>query len=161
MSDLTAEELRRLLSYDAQTGLFTRNGKIVGTLNTWGYVQICVKNKRYLAHRLAWLYIYGKWPATQIDHINRRKTDNRAINLREVTNSENAQNSGAHKDNAGGTRGIYFDKSRNRWVAELCLNDKVVFKQRFKEKLDAINARAKAEEQFHPYRPCETESNTL
>jgi len=154
MSDLTAEDLRRLLSYDEQTGLFTRDGKIAGVLNSWGYVQIRVKGRNYMAHRLAWLYVRGQWPANQIDHINRRKTDNRIINLREATNSENAQNAGAHKDNAAGARGIYFDKSRNRWVAELCLNDKVVFKQRFKDKLDAVNARARAEEQFHPYRPC-------
>lgn len=156
MSNLTAEELRRLFSYDAQTGLFERNGQTVGILNSNGYVQVRIHGKLYMAHRLAWLYVHNRWPENQIDHINRRKTDNRLINLREVTQSQNAQNAGAHKDNAAGTRGIYFDKSRNRWVAELCLNDKVVFKQRFKEKLDAINARAKAEEQFHPYRPCET-----
>lgn len=156
MSDFNAEKLRSLLSYDEHTGLFTRDGNVTGTLNSWGYVQVRVNGKVYMAHRLAWLYVYGQWPQNQIDHINRRKTDNRIINLREATASENAQNVTAHKDNAAGARGIYFDKSRNRWVAELCLNDKVVFKQRFKDKLAAINARAKAEEQFHPYRPCET-----
>ncbi|MFW4291481.1 HNH endonuclease [Salmonella enterica subsp. enterica serovar Paratyphi C] len=46
-----------------------------------GYIRIYINKKWYLAHRLAWLYVTGKWPINVIDHINRNKADNRFINL--------------------------------------------------------------------------------
>lgn len=155
MPDITAEELRRLLSYDAQTGLFTwltgqRQNKIAG--HSHGYVRISIKNRLYCAHRLAWLYIYGEWPKKELDHINRIKNDNRIVNLRESTRSENAQNVIAHKDNASGVRGILWDKSRCKWVAELTIDGKLVFKQRFNSKEEAATARKQAEEQYHPFK---------
>jgi len=48
--------------------------------------------KRYYAHRLAWLYVYGVWPDGDTDHINRNKHDNRIANLRSCSRSENMLN---------------------------------------------------------------------
>lgn len=46
-------------------------------------------------------------PGLEIDHINRNKSDNRWRNLREVTPSQNGQNSGARKDNKSGIKHLH------------------------------------------------------
>ena len=91
---ITQEELKELLDYNPETGLFTwnvynniKNKTTAGTFND-GYIQIKIKQKIYQAHRLAWLYVYGEWPKGQIDHINGIRDDNRIENLRDVTNRE-------------------------------------------------------------------------
>jgi len=93
-----------LLTYDPYTGLFTWlvdaysnkvKGKIAGSIKE-GYINISIDRKLYRAHRLAWLYVNGVFPS-EIDHINRVKSDNRICNLREVSRSENCQNRSTSK----------------------------------------------------------------
>jgi hypothetical protein len=55
-------------------------------------VRIGVGGRVYHAHRLAWLYVHGVWPAGDIDHINGDPLDNRLCNLRLVDRSVNMQN---------------------------------------------------------------------
>lgn len=50
------------------------------------------KKYSFLAHRLVWLYMTGKWPENQIDHDNGDATDNRWVNLDDVTRSKNGMN---------------------------------------------------------------------
>lgn len=65
--NLTAKRLRKVLDYNPETGKFVRRiarsnqraGTETGCINTLGYVVIMVDYKLYLAHRLAWLYVYG------------------------------------------------------------------------------------------------------
>lgn len=98
--DITIEELKAMLSYDPDTGIFTRIkqssnskiGKELGSKHSAGYVVIGFKSKNRFAHRLAWLYMTGEWPTKQIDHINGNRSDNRFVNLRVATQSENNQN---------------------------------------------------------------------
>ena len=106
---ITQEYLKSVLSYDPETGIFTwkyRQGLIgkkiswntrysekqAGTIDPVGYLGIAIEYKRYYAHRLAWLYMTGELPKKYIDHLNGNKSDNRFLNLREATNSENQQN---------------------------------------------------------------------
>jgi citrate synthase len=93
MMDLTAEELRRVLHYDPDTGIFTwkvtlsnRNpaGKKAGCIDHYGYIMMSIHGKRYKAHRLAWLYMTGAWPTNQIDHKFNNRSDNRFSELREA-----------------------------------------------------------------------------
>lgn len=151
---LTHERLKEVLNYDSETGIFSWKRKITnikdqttaGALHNKGYIQITIDKKNYLAHRVAWFYVYGKWPQKQIDHINRIKTDNRIKNLRDVTNSTNQHNNGARRHNTSGVNGVINLKSRNCWVAQIYVDNKRIYLGTFKDKDKAISARKKYEE---------------
>lgn len=100
---ITQSELKEIVSFYENTGQFTwiknpKNGrKLIGTIagnlhKSSGYWQIKINNIEYMAHRLAWLYVYGDFPKIHIDHINHDRADNRLKNLREVNHGENQQN---------------------------------------------------------------------
>lgn len=97
---LTAELLREEYDYSPVSGKFTRKqtrgpGKIgseVGCKMNNGYLAIRACGKLFLAHRLAWLYVYSQWPQFQVDHINGKRDDNRIENLRDATAQINSQN---------------------------------------------------------------------
>ena len=105
---LTAERLRERLHYDAGTGVFTRRvgsgharaGDMAGTVHRTGYVRISIDGGKYTAHHLAWLYVHGLWPSDQIEHINRKRSDNRLVNLKErrATRQRAAQKTRAERD---------------------------------------------------------------
>lgn len=99
---LTAERLREVLDYDPSSGAFRWRafkgskapaGSVAGHWRAeLGYVMIGVDGTRHWAHRLAWLHVHGTWPPAGLDHINRRKGDNRMANLREAGPSLNSLN---------------------------------------------------------------------
>lgn len=116
MNKLPHKALLSAVSYDAQTGLFAwvtsdGRGKAKGSPGTHhrqtGYIYMTVLGKKYLAHRLAWFYAFGKWPVSKIDHFNGDKTDNRLANLREASDSVNSQNQhGPMSTNLLGVMGV-------------------------------------------------------
>lgn len=114
-SPLTAELLRAAVTYDPLTGEFRRlvssshakAGDAADCVNARGYIEFNVLGRLHRAHRLAWLYVYGEWPAGDIDHKNRDKTDNRIANLRVVTNRVNSENrSDANSNSSTGLLGV-------------------------------------------------------
>lgn len=129
--DLTAERLKTLVHYSAETGEFTwaktrrrcRLGNKAGCKMRNGYIVIRVDDTLHLAHRLAWLYMIGQWPPEQIDHINRDRADNRWCNLRAVSNMENAWNK-APRSNKSGFPGVRRENSK--WLAEIKVNYKPI-----------------------------------
>lgn len=157
---LTQETLKSLLHYNQASGVFTwkistsdriKVGDIAGCL-TKGYVVIRIDKKLYRSHRLAYLYIIGEMPAHEIDHINGIKNDNRWVNLRGVTSQENRRNTPLPKDNASGAMGVYWDASRQKWLAHIGISGKRVYLGRYDKWLHAAVARKKAEIKygFHP-----------
>ena len=160
---ITQTRLRELFIYDKMTGLFTRRiavgrhgchkkGSIAGTLTNNGYCMISLNGRRYMAHRLAWLYIYGVFPAGSLDHINRNKLDNRIINLREATCQQNMQNVLTHKHNTSGYKGVAWHDQRKRWRAYIFNNYRQIHLGLFDTKEEASAARKKAELQYHSHR---------
>ena len=129
---ITQAELKELLNYDKNTGIFTWKistsnrvyvGKEVSSKRNTGYISIGIKNKDYLAHRLAWLYVYGYLPK-YIDHINNIRSDNRIENLREVTRIQNNQNSSISKNNTSKVKNVSWHKQCKKWRVSLCVNNK-------------------------------------
>lgn len=107
-SDLTAERLKQVLHYDRLTGEFTRlAGGSAGSVNGDGRLWIRVDTKRYLAHRLAWLYVTGSWPIDQIDHRDMDRSNNAFSNLRECSYSQNKMNTTAQGNNKLGLKNIH------------------------------------------------------
>ena len=155
--DLTQKELKRQLHYNPKTGIFkwiiSKRGlsskKMCGWKREDGYMIIGVNYKRYYAHRLAWLYVYGEFPKKQIDHINRNKTDNRIENIRDASPSTNNKNKPLQKNNKSGYKGIYWDTHRNKWVAQIKLNGKQKNLGGFKNIKNAINARKEANVKYN------------
>jgi hypothetical protein len=126
---ITAERLRELLDYDPETGFFrwavrvssrVCAGDLAGATDTHGYRQIKIDGRLYRSHRLAWLHFYGKWPELDIDHVNGLRDDNRILNLREATKSQNSRNSRRPKNNSSGFKGVCWDGGRRRWIAYIC-----------------------------------------
>ncbi len=126
---VTAERLRELLDYNRETGEFRRKisgsnrvkpGAIAGSLMGEGYLLSYVDGRRYLNHRLAWLYVHGHWPAAHVDHINGVRSDNRLANLREASHAQNlAHRVKLDKDNKSGYRGVSWCKEKRKWAAEV------------------------------------------
>jgi hypothetical protein len=115
------EEVAALLAYDPQTGLFTHKvnghkrkaGAVTGRLDTKGYVRIRLLGYEFKAHRLAWLLTYGVWPNAEIDHINGCPSDNRILNIRDVSVAENGWNrKGAMKNSGTGVLGVHAVKGK-------------------------------------------------
>lgn len=84
-------------------------------------------------------------PHQHIDHINRKKFDNRKKNLRCCKRIENDRNRSVYSNNNSGVTGVHYDKRRKRWVASITYNNKRIFIGRFYSKEDAIKARLERE----------------
>lgn len=136
---LTAEDLRQRLSYDPETGQFTRLiavragrwkvGDVAGSANkAIGYVVLNIDGKYVYGHRLAVLYMTGKWPECEVDHINGDRSDNRWANLRCVTRQMNAENMrSANAWNTHGFMGVERTKGATRsrpWAARIKVKGK-------------------------------------
>ena len=154
---LTAEYLRSVLHYEPETGIFTRKvstsprikvGDAAGCPDGRGYLQIKVQSRKHLAHRLAWLYVYGEWPKLDIDHINRNRSDNRIANLREATCKQNHQNRSRPSNNTSGHPGVVWHKRGSKWVASIGHNYKDIYLGCFATIEEAIAARKAAEKLY-------------
>lgn len=72
-------------------GNYKQGEEIKGSIRQ-GYVIVELQGKTLTRSRLIWWAATGSWPTYTIDHINRIKTDDRILNLRDVTLSENNTN---------------------------------------------------------------------
>jgi len=154
---LTIERLKTVFHYDLETGVFTNlvqraqcyPGKIVGTQNQSGHLLIAIDGKRYLAHLLAWFYIYGYWPKSMIDHKNNIPQDNSWSNLRLANKSLNAANSKIRKDSSSGFKGVSWDRRRLKWRANIVVNGKQIYLGYFVEAEMAHQSYCKAAQKFY------------
>lgn len=128
---LTQEELKEIVSYDPDTGKFTKLKRISDhpyfSNTEWnhsqGYCAITIKNKNYFSHRLAWLYVHGKMPK-EIDHINGVRNDNRICNLRECNRNQNNSNKKAKINSKSGVKGVRWNEKNRKWIAEIGVNSR-------------------------------------
>lgn len=116
----TQERLREVLEYNPETGVFTwikslgnrtKMGEVAGSAKGGNYGRIQIDGVRYLSHRLAWLYVFGYYPETLIDHINNDFSDNRISNLRLASASDNSKNCRVREKSKTGVKGVTESKS--------------------------------------------------
>ena len=137
---LTQEYLQSILHYAPESGVFTWIktskagwvGKTAGcirlhpnckkTQNKLHYLVIHILGKLYKAHRLAWLYMTGKFPEGLIDHEDGNGLNNKFSNLRPATVFTNNQNSVRPITNSSGYKGVYPHKKNGTWIAQITYN---------------------------------------
>lgn len=166
---LTQKYLKECLNYNPETGVFiwlkrperhftkscqagTFNnqfaglecGKIGKRSETIKYRIITINNKSYSAHALAILYCYGYMPEV-VDHINGDGLDNRLVNLRSVTRSENSRNCKLRKDNKSGVPGVSLIASAGRWRVRISTSKGHESIGCYDDYFDAVCARKSAE----------------
>lgn len=156
---MNQEYLKSLFIYNPETGLFTwrvsrtksvKIGQVAGSFDKNGYVIIKIDGKAFKAHRLAWLYMTGKFPENMIDHKDENKSNNKFINLRDVDRTVNAENIKSVKsNNKSGFRGVSHVARINRWQANIRVNKKLLYLGIFATPELASAAYQKAKRKFH------------
>lgn len=107
---------------------------------------VSINKKRYDLHRIAWLYMTGRWPAVEIDHKDRNPHNNRWRNLREATTPQNRANAKQRKSNLGHT-GVW--KQRNKYIARITADKRIYNLGSFSTLKAALAARKNAEKIYH------------
>lgn len=168
---ITAEDVRKLLDYDPETGLFVwrrrslrlgferidkgwntryENKLVAIRLDKRGYRQICIAPfSNMFAHRIAWLHVFGSWPADEIDHINGDPLDNRISNMRVVNRQQNMINQKLRKDNTSGVKGVSLHKKSNMWHVHINVDKKIKVLGTFRTIEEAASVRKQAEIKYH------------
>ena len=173
--EISVIELTKLITYNPDTGLLvwlprvpamfknessthcTRWNKrwsgyaALNCLNQNGGRQGLIFARNYLAHRVCWALYYAHWPTGVIDHENGDPSDNRLLNLRDVTSLENAQNMKRQIRNTSGVTGVCFNKHAKKWSSEILSNGVRTHLGYFDTFEGAVVARKQAEREnnFH------------
>jgi len=162
---ITQENIRKFFSYNPETGEFIRIGRInpktgefvdcyreLKSKSSHGYLQVSFGGMPRFVHRLIFVYMLGKLPEFDVDHINGDRTDNRWVNLRLVTRKENLRNAGVRNDNTSGYLGVCYFKGRDKWRSYINNNGKQHHLGYYDNIEDAKKARKRAEKDFgfHP-----------
>ena len=154
-----------MLHYDPETGVFTwkiasgkaRIGAVAGAVqlnitrkpSSYKRLRIGFNGTRYMAHRLAWLYVFGVWPNADVAHINCDALDNRIANLREATRSENQYNHPAPKNNTSGVKGVTWNSASRKWMAQIKTGGRYIYLGEFTTKEAAAAVRHAATMKYH------------
>jgi len=169
---VTPDMVRDVLEYNHETGVMTwkerpvsmfKNedfqkiwntrfaGNTVGTRHTNGYLKVTINYKQLFVHRVAFAHYYERWPDKEIDHINNIRDDNRIVNLREVTRTENLENQSliSPRNKSSGLLGVHWSDHVNNWVAHITTNKKIYHLGVFDDKYEAQKAYLSAKEKVH------------
>ena len=155
--DITQESLKKFYIYNPITGEFIRRlptkstniGENPTFVNSQGYLVISWNGTHQLAHRLAWLYIYGSFPAGQIDHIDHNKLNNSITNLRAVESRENQLNCSLSKNSTTKVNGVSYHKNTGKYRAYIMVNRKQVHLGLFDSLEEAKQAREQADIKYN------------
>lgn len=154
-SKLTIDAVRSALDFDPSVGVFVwsnpqsnavKAGDAAGVIAANGRRYINIGGEKHMAHRLAWFYIHGEWPAGDVKQPNRNYDDCRETNLILQTRQETASNRRVNAASKSGCPGVSWDAKRCRWQVHITQNYKQVALGNFKELDDAIAARKEAEQ---------------
>ena len=132
--DLTKDELQEIIHYDRWGGGFVwlvdqlrcKAGDVAGFSGAKGYWQIRISGKLYYAHRLAFFYMRGGWPAN-IDHIDGDRCNNKWANLREASIQQNAANMRKRLGTTSTLKGVSWMASKGRWASHIRINGKSTY----------------------------------
>ena len=152
---ITQEQLHHLyeyrdgeLYYKTKTSRKLKIGDVVGTTNSFGYKVTKIDYKSYRVHRLIFMYHYGYMPKI-IDHIDGNRSNNRIENLREVSQGQNQYNRKIKTSSTSGIKGVYWHKTKQKWVASCAYEGKDNYLGAYLNKDDAIKVVREFREKHH------------
>lgn len=144
MQHLTHSEVKDIFHYSHDTGEFyKRSGGCIRESKN-GYLRVSHGNKSMAVHKVAWFYMTGEWPDSDIDHIDHNRKNNKWSNLRLATRQENMRNATRSKSNTSGFTGVTWCKQQKQWQAQITVSGKCIKLGRFDDINDAISARKQA-----------------
>jgi hypothetical protein len=173
--DLTPEFLRSILDYDPSTGLLTWRdrtedmflgcasgaearckswnsrfgGMVAGSPpDKCGRKRIRILGRPYFQHRIIWRWMTGEWP-DEVDHINLDPADNRWVNLREATRSQNNMNRRHQERNSIGFKGVTKATQAKTFCARIQANGEVFRLGNFATPQEAHAAYVEASQKLH------------
>lgn len=152
---LTFEKAKELFVYDRETGIIKwrkrfnpkqRADLVAGCANGDGYTRIGINGKIYPAHRIAMLLAYGFYgDGLDVDHINHIRDDNRLVNLRFATHTDNQRNQSINSRNATGVTGVFYRVDMRKYVAQIQVDRKTIYLGSFVSLEEAAKARRDAD----------------
>lgn len=130
---LLMQRIRHNLAYDPISGdlrwLVAGRGRRVGGRagnimlsradTSLFYSQIKIHSHRFLAHRLAFLLMTGRWPRGHVDHIDGNGLNNSWRNLEDVSHSVNTRRGKLGRGNRSGISGVCWDRVNRHWRARI------------------------------------------
>lgn len=134
--------LKNLVDYDADTGIITWKTRVGNDHGTnifnaqraskaagcdhpdLSHISILIQNRRYPIHRIVWKWMTGEDHQGPIDHISGDGKDNRWLNLRVATDSQNQHNRGSQSNNKSGVKGVFYNNATKGWYGQVSLNRK-------------------------------------
>jgi len=108
-----------------------------------GYLHVSLNEGCFLVHILVAMTFINHKPngrKIMVDHIDENKSNNKADNLQLLTNRQNVAKSNLLRNTSSKHTGVCWDKSRNKWVAQIKINGKRKYLGRFTNELEAGKA---------------------
>lgn len=151
---LTQARVRELFDYreDGQlvrrvtVGSSAQAGDLANHCRPDGYLGVGIDGKYYLCHRIVWLWYYGYLPENQVDHIDRDRSNNRILNLREVNQTCNLRNGKVKTTNTSRITGVGWHKRIGKWTSQIMNNNKRVYLGYSTDFTEAVALRLTAEQ---------------
>jgi hypothetical protein len=112
-----------------------------------GYLHGGIFNKTYFAHRVAFLWMVGRWPDPEVGHENHNRADNRWSNLIEQTHLQNLHNQVLRSTNTSGFVGV-FPTPSGTYRAHIVVNNRQIHLGTFRTFRKAAAARRTAEKRY-------------
>ena len=135
---MNQELLKELFIYDGRNLCWAKSRgsrKIfskAGQIDANGYIRIGINGKKYMEHRLVWLWKHGVMPK-ELDHINQVPWDNRIENLREVTKQQNQWNTSVRSVSKSGVKNVHWNKKDQRWRVQFRVDGKPKYFGEYKD----------------------------
>jgi len=99
--------------------------------------------------QIIWVFhTNGKWPKDKLDHKDGNQRNNKIDNLREVNESQNQMNRRMRTDNKSGVTGVNWNIHKEKWHAQLSINQKREYSGYFDDFDKACQARWNAEDKY-------------